>query len=215
MTKQGKKKAGPYHHGNLREALVTRAIEILEAEGASALSLRRVARDTGVSQAAPYSHFRDKEGLLTAVCVQGTQWFGGYMGREAEGKIGTEHLAGLALGYIRFALEHPELFQLMSRRPASASADDDGNLPAIFSEGYQMLVDGLTASPLHHFGPEQPQLDIPLAWGQVHGITNLLLEGRITPQDYGFDDLESFIAAIVNKFIQNFPNLDSNKTEFE
>lgn len=205
MGKQDKKEAGTYHHGNLREALVTNAINLLEQDGVAALSLRRIARDSGVSQAAPYGHFRNKKDLLIAVCVQGTEWFGDYMRREATGRKGADYLAGLATGYIHFALEHPALFQLMSTRPVSESVDDAGIAPAVFIDGYQMLAAGLADSPLDHFGSDQRGLDLPLAWGQVHGVTNLLLEGRITPETYGFEDQESFVNAIVNRFLQNFP----------
>jgi len=203
MGNQNKKKAGAYHHGNLRTALVSGAVKLLEAEGVAALSLRRVARNAGVSQAAPYGHFSDKEDLLSAVCVQGTEWFGDYMRRAAAGREGPDYIAGLAMGYIRFALDHPALFQLMNTRPPSAAADETGAVPAVFLEGYDMLVNAVTDSPLSHFGPEQRQLDVPLAWGQVHGIANLLLERRIAPETFGFADLESFVTAIVNKFLQN------------
>jgi hypothetical protein len=81
--------------------------------------------------------------------------------------------------------------------------DEQGKVPEIFFEGYQMMAKGLADSPLHHFGLKQQQLDIPLAWGQVHGITNLLLERRIKPEDYGFDELESFIKAVMDRFLQN------------
>jgi hypothetical protein len=65
------------------------------------------------------------------------------------------------------------------------------------------MANDLAATPLTHFGKEQQQLDIPLAWAQVYGLSNLLIEGRIAPQDYGFEDLESFIAAVANRFLQN------------
>src|SRR5215471_21057306 len=63
--------ARPYHHGDLRRALIDAARRILEAEGPSALSLRAVAREAGVSPAAPYHHFKDKGELLEAVAQEG------------------------------------------------------------------------------------------------------------------------------------------------
>ncbi len=96
MGKSDNSKMGKYHHGNLREALISNAVTIIEQDGVQALTLRRVARDTGVSQAAPYSHFRDKNDLITAVCLEGTKWFGEYMRREAAGREGPDYLAGLA-----------------------------------------------------------------------------------------------------------------------
>ena len=203
MSVLDKKKLGKYHHGNLRATLIASAVNLLEIEGVAALSLRRIARESGVSEAAPYSHFRNKKDLLTAVCVEGTVWFGQYMQRKAAGRQGIDYLAGLATGYIHFAMDHPALFQLMNTRNVSESLDDEGRVPKVFAEGYEMLAAGLAAAPLQHFGVDQQQLDIPLAWAQVYGLANLLLEGRITPEAYGFDDLESFIEALVNKFLQN------------
>lgn len=178
---------------------------ILEESGVEALSLRRVARDTGVSQAAPYSHFRDKNDLITAVCLEGTKWFGEYMSREAAGRDGPDYLAGLAIGHIRFALDHRALFRLMSTTDISEAVAKVADAPKVLMEGYLMLANGLAVSPLLHFGSEQQQLDIPLAWAQVYGLTNLLVERRITPQAHGFDDLESFVVALVNRFLQNPP----------
>ncbi len=205
MIKPNKSKTRNYHHGNLREALIGNAMTILEESGVEALTLRRVARDTGVSQAAPYSHFRDKNDLITAVCLEGTKLFGEYMSREAAGREGPDYLAGLAVGHIRFALDHRALFRLMSTTDISEAVENVADAPRVLTEGYLMLANGLAVSPLLHFGSEQQQLDIPLAWGQVYGITNLLVEGRITPQAHGFDDLESFVVALVNRFLQNSP----------
>jgi hypothetical protein len=55
----------------------------------------------------------------------------------------------------------------------------------VLVEGYLLRANGLAATPLTHFGKEQQQLDIPLAWAQVYSLSNLLIEGRIAPQDYG------------------------------
>jgi len=205
MTEHKQKKTSKYHHGNLREALINNAVKILEEEGLAALTLRRVARDTGVSQAAPYSHFRNKRNLITAVCAEGTKWFGEYMSREAAGRTGADYLAGLAVGHIRFALEHPALFRLMSTTDISETISDVGQAPEILVEGYLLMANALAVAPLTHFGKDQPQLDIPLAWAQVYGLSNLLIEGRIAPQDFGFEDLDGFIAAVVNRFLQNMP----------
>ena len=203
MNQDEPKKTGPYHHGNLREALIVSAVNLLESEGEAALTLRRIAQKTGVSQAAPYSHFRSKNDLLTAVCVAGTQWFSASMRQAAAGREGTDYLAGLASGYIRFAREHPALFQLMNKRDVFDAVDEKGK--AILLEGIDLLSRGLAAAPLAHFGTRDNQLDLPLAWGQVYGLTNLVLEGRIQPQDYGFQDLEAFIQAMVNRFLQHVP----------
>ena len=196
-------KISKYHHGNLREALIGNAVKILEEEGIEALTLRRVARASGVSQAAPYSHFSDKRALITAVCAQGTKWLGEFMAREAADKSGTDYLAGLAVGHIRFALGHPALFRLMSTTDISESISDVGEAPEILIEGYLLMANALAATPLDHFGKGPSGLDIPIAWAQVYGLSNLLIEGRIVPENYGFKDLDSFVVAVLNRFLSN------------
>ena len=65
------------------------------------------------------------------------------------------------------------------------------------------MANALAATPLNHFGKGLSGLDIPIAWAQVYGLSNLLIEGRIVPQNYGFKDLESFVVAVVNRFLSN------------
>ena len=201
MRTNEEKDASGYHHGDLRRALIGSAINILESEGEAALTMRRIARDIGVSQAAPYSHFKNKRDLLTAVCIEGTVWFGDSMKAQAAGKQGLEYLAGLAIGHVQFALEHPALFRLMSTRDVSESLDERGNLPEIFNEGYQLMLSGLAAAPLEHLGANEPQLDAPIAWAQIYGLSNLLIEGRVTPETYGFDNVAQFVDALVGHFL--------------
>ena len=186
MVQQTEAKIPKYHHGNLREALIGNAVKILEEEGIEALTLRRVARASGVSQAAPYSHFSDKRATITAVCAQGTKWLGESMVREAADKSGTDYLAGLAVGHIRFALKHPALFRLMSTTDISESISDVGEAPEILIEGYLLMATALAATPLDHFGKGLSGLDIPIAWAQVYGLSNLLIEGKIIHKTMAF-----------------------------
>src|ERR1041384_4118115 len=100
-----------YHHGDLRRALVEAARRLLESEGPSALSLRAVAREAGVSPAAPYHHFKDKAELLDAVAQEGWDLLNVQM-REAKDKAETVRAQMNALGvaYVCFARENPALY---------------------------------------------------------------------------------------------------------
>lgn len=101
----------PYHHGDLRNALVDAARRLLEAEGPSALSLRAVAREAGVSPAAPYHHFKDKAELLDAVAHEGWHTLNT---RMAEAKAANDgQLTGLGIAYVCFAHENPALYRVM------------------------------------------------------------------------------------------------------
>src|SRR5215467_14313795 len=105
----------PYHHGDLRNALIQVGLELLSEGGAAALDLRKVARRAGVSHAAPYRHFADKQALIAAINEEGFH-------RLAERIRATlrevpdepfEQLLGVALAYVRFAKAHPRLMREM------------------------------------------------------------------------------------------------------
>src|SRR5437868_6787315 len=105
--------ARPYHHGDLRRALVDAARRILEAEGPTALSLRAVAREAGVSPAAPYHHFKDKAELLDAVADEGWQMLNAAMGKARDEAEPRSKLNALGIAYVCFARENPALYRVM------------------------------------------------------------------------------------------------------
>ena len=114
LEKRPGKRSAPYHHGDLRDALVRAARTILEKKGLAALSLRGVARAAGVSPAAPYHHFADKQALLDAVAAQGFDALRSAMEKRMAKK--TDPIARLdasGVGYVLFAIENPALFRLM------------------------------------------------------------------------------------------------------
>jgi AcrR family transcriptional regulator len=116
-TSAGKREAmtdRPYHHGDLKNALVAAGIEILEAEGLPGLSLRAIAARAGVSHAAPKNHFGSLRGLLTAIAAEGFRRHAEAMRRGLDGHSSrTDRLAAAADGYVAFARTHPALFTLM------------------------------------------------------------------------------------------------------
>ena len=103
----------PYHHGDLTRALVDAARRLLEAEGPSALSLRAVAREAGVSPAAPYHHFKDKAELLDAVANVGWELLGGQMSAAKAATTGMQQLTALGIAYVCFARDNPALYHVM------------------------------------------------------------------------------------------------------
>lgn len=105
----------PYHHGNLRAALLARAVEVVDERGAADLSLRELARDVGVSHAAPRRHFADRQALLDALAVEGFERLGEDL-RAAVARAGAAfdaRLEGLARAYLAFATHHAALLELM------------------------------------------------------------------------------------------------------
>jgi AcrR family transcriptional regulator len=106
-----------YHHGDLRNALISIALELLAEEGLHALSLRKIAQKAGVSHNAPYMHFADKEAVLVAIAEEGFR----LLAIEVESAISQagsstrEQLTVASQAYVRFALEHPDRVQVMFR----------------------------------------------------------------------------------------------------
>src|SRR6266702_8384163 len=104
-----------YHHGDLRNALIEAGLELLSEGGASALDLRKVARKAGVSHAAPYRHFADKQSLIAAINEEGFHRLAEQIQstlREVTGDA-VEQLFGIARAYVHFAQENPWLMREM------------------------------------------------------------------------------------------------------
>jgi AcrR family transcriptional regulator len=103
-----------YHHGNLRDALVMRGIEILDTQGFDALSLRQAARDVGVSQAAPLHHFDSKIAYLAAIATQGFRiMFETRIRALRDLHDPRERLLSVMLAHLRFSMAHPALYRVM------------------------------------------------------------------------------------------------------
>ncbi|MGX1854858.1 TetR/AcrR family transcriptional regulator [Streptomyces sp. NBC_01456] len=116
-----------YHHGDLRAALLTRAEQTLREKGPGALSLRELARDLGVSHAAPSRHFKDKQALLDALALAGFERLETALtgSREAAGEAFADRLAALVRAYVDFAVDNAELLDLMytvKHDPAASEA---------------------------------------------------------------------------------------------
>ena len=103
----------PYHHGDLRRALLAAGGRLLEQRGPRQVSLREVARVAGVSHNAPYRHFDSREALLAALAAEGFEALGAQMERATEGKEGFERLRALGVTYIAFARARPAVYLLM------------------------------------------------------------------------------------------------------
>src|SRR5215212_2095178 len=127
-----RKPANAYQHGNLREALVQAGLKLLTEGGVQGLSLRAAAQLAGVSHAAPYRHFKDKDGLVAAIAEEGFHLLTASMRRELaraaeQERVASADLRLLALGkgYLRFAIQHPAYLQvifggILAPEPATA-----------------------------------------------------------------------------------------------
>jgi AcrR family transcriptional regulator len=172
----------PYHHGALRDALLEAAERVLEREGLPGLTLRAVAREAGVSHAAPTHHFGDIAGLLSELAAIGFQQFNAAMA-QASAADGSPMETGMARAraYVGYARAHPGLYGLMFRteRLDMKRPSLDQAASASFSE----LVGAVGASRHEQISEDALSLDqaaaIARAWCLVHGFTMLLLDGRL------------------------------------
>jgi AcrR family transcriptional regulator len=177
---RGGREDAPYHHGALRDALLQAAERVLEREGLAGLTLRAVAREAGVSHAAPSHHFGDLTGLVSELAAIGFRQFGEAM---AAARATTPDKRGMAAAkaYVAYAQAHPGMYALMFRdvrpdysRPSlheAAGASFAGLAGAVGAQMQEKISgDALT---LEHAAA------IARAWSLVHGFTMLLLDGRL------------------------------------
>jgi AcrR family transcriptional regulator len=170
----------PYHHGNLREALLQSAIRLIAEVGPTAFTLREVARLASVSHNAPYRHFQDKNALLAAVATQGYGELTDVM-LEAAGKETNvlDRLKHAGLAYVSFALRRPEHFTVMFDAPFSKQTHPEAADAAerAFSVLVSLVKDCQEKKQQLMSGDP---LDLALfAWSMVHGIAKLAITGRL------------------------------------
>ncbi|MFB6808816.1 TetR/AcrR family transcriptional regulator [Streptomyces sp. NPDC056387] len=158
-----------YHHGDLRRAVLTAALDVIAAEGPGALSLRDLARRAGVSHAAPAHHFKDRTGLLTAIAAEGYDFL-------SEALADAPDLRERGVRYVRFATTHPAHFQVMFQ-PELLRADDPHLTAARQRAGAQLRA-GVDQLPDAGRGDDSRLAGIA-AWSLAHGFATLLLSRNL------------------------------------
>ena len=168
-----------YHHGDLRQALVDASLTLIAEEGFGALTLREVARRAGVTHAAPYRHFADKEELLVAVAEEGFRAMTARMKeRMARHASPQEQLVACGVAYVLFAVEHPAHFRVMfgphftrPLKPAPVGSEENA---------FGLLVGCLSqAQRVGTMRPGDPQELALVCWSLVHGLASLVVDGQL------------------------------------
>ncbi|WP_404362187.1 TetR/AcrR family transcriptional regulator [Corallococcus coralloides] len=183
---------GRYHHGDLRQALVDAAVALIAEEGFGALSLREVARRAGVTHAAPYRHFADKEALLEAVAHEGFRAMAREMRERMAPHTGPlERLYAAGEAYVLFAVRHPPHFRVMFgphfTRPMSPPPEPEGEQGA-----FTLLVSSIEAGQAA--GLLRPGESRPLtltAWSLVHGLASLFVDRQLGESPQGAEAAEA------------------------
>jgi AcrR family transcriptional regulator len=171
-----------YHHGDLKNALIEAGIKILSKEGVSGLTLRKVAKQAGVSHSAPYAHFADKQSLIAAISTEGfkqlyAQLDAAILSKKDDPK---RQLNAGAWAYVQFAIDNTDAFKIMF----SGVLEKERDYPAFveishktFDRVVEVVKSCQEAGVLH---PAPPEVMAVAVWGQLHGIVSLVLEGQVS-----------------------------------
>lgn len=197
-----------YHHGDLKDAIMSAALSDLADHGLESFSLRRVAKAVGVSPAAPSHHFGNAEGLLTDLAIQGFKQLL-ILQKHRQSKVdadGASQLVASGIGYIDFAVENPTLFQLMFNwRNLDESR---GGLTISRKAAYDHLVSNIEAIR-HEDGraDKSVMIDVMAAWVTVHGLASLITSGRTNQltalEGHSEDARAALLARLILKSVQN------------
>jgi AcrR family transcriptional regulator len=190
-------RAHPYHHGNLRAALLDAAERSIEESGAEQLSLRELARTAGVSHAAPRSHFPDRQALLDALAERGFSRLAAGMRAacDASGPEFEGRLRAVAAAYVAFAIRSPALLEVMNAAKPQVGEQGMGGAAAdVMSLVRGLIADGISTGVLAARDPERYAF-LLFAW--VRGIAALVASGLVGP-----DAADELTADSVTTFIR-------------
>lgn len=175
MTKKRPEKPRRYHHGDLKAVLKKAVLELVKERGPRGFSLNEASRMAGVSVAAPYRHFADKDALLAAVICDGSALLEQEL-RDAANGAGTikERILAVGLAYIRFARTHAEYFTVMF-----TSGIDKSKYPETVESAVQAF--GVIRSLTRECeASESRALESAIGlWSMTHGLATLSSEGAL------------------------------------
>jgi AcrR family transcriptional regulator len=184
----------PYHHGNLKPALLRAAVELIAEVGPAAFTLREVARRAGISHNAPYRHFREKDELLAAVAAEGFERLADVLGKDTLGKdalgkpekrtragnpdSALRRFQASGVAYVRFALGSPEHLLVMFDWPLAL--DRYPELSATAKRAFSVLVGFVEDAQREGSLPGGDPLALACtAWSLVHGVAKLAIAKRL------------------------------------
>ncbi|MFA1626097.1 TetR/AcrR family transcriptional regulator [Rhizobium mongolense] len=203
----------PYHHGDLHRAIVGAALDVLSESQSTEFSLRELARRAGVSHNAPYKHFADKRELLAAVSAVGFELLAKQMtAATKELDSPRERLAAIARAYVSGGVNNPALYRLMF---GGYLTGQDNGRPAVERTAAEnmkaLLVDAISDGALGRLIPNTAantrKIDgaILIFWSQMHGLTLLLVDRLVGPNDKMEALTESVLQGMLDGLANSIP----------
>jgi len=196
-------KVRPYHHGNLRRALLDEALAMIRAEGVSALTLREIGSRVGVSRTALYRHFADKDALLAAVATEGFRTLRQELvaaWKPGGGPEAAFHAMGVA--YVRFAVNNPSHYRVMFGRFLE-SCSKDADFIDEARAAFQVLVDSLVEQQQAGLvRRDDPLMLARFIWSIVHGIAMLVIDGQLRGSDERGETLNLYAVSRIRDAIK-------------
>lgn len=164
----------PYHHGDLRNALLRAAMEVLTEGGQEAVTTRACAKRVGCAPSAVFRHFADRRALATALAVEGYRQLGQGMEKSVAVASNTGRMRAIGEAYINFALQEPHLFRLMFQGDLI-----DLNDPELLQVSEPLLA---ATSQESGVAPEDEADIAILSWAIVHGLASLAIDSQLDRQ---------------------------------
>ena len=192
-----------YYGGDLRRDLLDAALRVVATEGPAAVNLRALARELGVSHAAPANHFADKTAIFTAIAQEGFELLWHAMDRAVAGvpvaRPAAARLRAAGTAYMTFALTHRAHFEVMWRNDLLRR--DDAGLHAAGEATFAQLMDAVQAAQADGWAAGAEQRTVAyLAWAAVHGLAVLWLDGPLQSQeDRPFDAVAEAVSDLLNQ----------------
>ncbi len=189
-----------YHHGDLKTQLIREGLKLLDAEGYQGFTLRKVARMCGVSQTAPYRHFKNKDDLIGAITNHALDAFGSRLRAavETHPEDPMAQLTEMGVAYVRFFAENPEYLRLLflsdiNLRMRFTKDESCHEHTQSFSVLYDTIVGLKEAYP--SISMTQDEL-VLYSWGMVHGISTLIAAGELPDTEETLQNAENVIRGI-------------------
>ena len=201
-----------YHHGNLKQELILCACKLCEENGYETLSMRSIAKESGVSQTAPYRHFETKESLYASVAMEGFKKLSKVTSIDTSQKVTKKKLVETSVNYINFGLENANTYDLMF----GTAVGDFSNYPELLdcaNATYENMR--LSFAKLANDSEEIIAYKCITLWSMLHGLVGILrkvaiagvdgepLRGPMTSASLIGDNLDLHLDKVLTGIIQN------------